>query len=38
MSDTRAAEMNAVSSSDVNIVNQWELVERAQGRYAAMHM
>jgi hypothetical protein len=36
-SDTRAAEAN-VSSSDVDIVNRWESVEKAQGRRAAMPM
>jgi hypothetical protein len=36
-SDTRAAEME-VSSSDVDIVNRWESVEKAQGRRAAMPM
>jgi hypothetical protein len=36
-SDTRAAEM-AVSSLDIDIVNRWESVEKAQGRRAAMPM
>jgi hypothetical protein len=36
-SDTRAAEME-VSPSDVDIVNRWESVEKAQGRRAAMPM
>jgi hypothetical protein len=36
-SDTRAAEMD-VSSSDIDIVNRWESVEKAQGRRAAMPM
>jgi hypothetical protein len=36
-SDTRAAEMN-VSSTDIDIVNRWESVEKAQGRRAAMPM
>jgi hypothetical protein len=36
-SDTRAAEMN-VSSTDTDIVNRWQLVERAQGRKASMPM
>jgi hypothetical protein len=36
-SDTRAAEME-VSSSDVDIVNRWESVEKAQGKRAAMPM
>jgi hypothetical protein len=36
-SDSRAAEEN-VGSTDTDIVNRWELVERAQGRRAAMPM
>jgi hypothetical protein len=36
-SDTRAAEIN-VSSADVDIVNRWESVEKAQGRRQAMPM
>jgi hypothetical protein len=36
-SDTRAAEMN-VGSTDTDIVNRWQLVERAQGKRAAMPM
>jgi hypothetical protein len=36
-SDTRAVEMN-VGSTDTDIVNRWQLVERAQGRRAAMPM
>ena len=36
-SDTRAAEMN-ISSTDTDIVNWWELVEKAQGRRAGMPM
>jgi hypothetical protein len=36
-SDTRAAEMN-VSATDTDIVNRWQLVEKAQGRRAAMPM
>jgi hypothetical protein len=36
-SDTRAAEEN-VGSTDTDIVNRWQLVERAQGRRAAMPM
>jgi hypothetical protein len=36
-SDTRGAESD-VSSSDVDIVNRWESVEKAQGRRAAMPM
>jgi hypothetical protein len=36
-SDTRAAEQN-ISSTDTDIVNRWELVEKAQGRRAGMPM
>ena len=36
-SDTQAAGIN-VSSSDVDIVNRWESVEKAQGRRADMPM
>jgi hypothetical protein len=36
-SDTRAAEMD-IGATDTDIVNRWQLVERAQGRRAAMPM
>ena len=36
-SDTRAAEMN-IGSTDTDIVNRWQLAERAQGKRAAMPM
>jgi hypothetical protein len=36
-SDTRAAEMN-IGTADTDIVNRWQMVERAQGRQAAMPM
>jgi hypothetical protein len=36
-SDTRAAEMD-VGTTDTDIVNRWQLVERAQGKRAAMPM
>jgi hypothetical protein len=37
MSETHATEMH-VGSTDTDIVNQWQLVEGAQGKWAAMLM